>query len=78
VDLGAAHPEPGRATAVKPQPLIRALSALRASLTSARALYNAAHPRLELAFPGKKGLIRSFYWRDELKRDDAPKAETKA
>ena len=53
-------------------------NALRASLTSARAVFDAAHPRLELAFPGKKGLIRSFYWRDELKRDDAPQAETKA
>ena len=55
-----------------------AQNALRASLTTARGVYNAAHPRLELAFPGKKGLIRSFFWRDELKKDDPPEAEAEA
>ena len=44
-----------------------ATAALRASLIAGRAVFNALHPRLELAFPGKKGLIRSFYWREELK-----------
>ena len=51
-----------------------AQNALRASLTTARGVFNAAHPRLELAFPGKKGLIRSFYWRDELKTHETPEA----
>lgn len=44
-----------------------ATAALRSSLISARGVFNAVHPRLELAFPGKKRLIRSFYWREELK-----------
>ena len=45
-----------------------ATTELRASLISARGVYNAAHPRLELAFPGRKGLIRSFYWREEIRK----------
>ena len=51
-----------------------ATAALRATLGTARGVFNAAHPRLELAFPGKKGLIRSFYWRDELKTHETPEA----
>lgn len=45
-------------------------AALRASLVKARGVYNAAYPRLQVAFPGKKGLIRSFYSRPE-KGDEA-------
>ncbi|MBK9367165.1 MAG: hypothetical protein IPN01_12755 [Deltaproteobacteria bacterium] len=45
-------------------------AALRASLVKARGVYNGAYPRLQVAFPGKKGLIRSFYYRPE-KGDEA-------
>lgn len=45
-------------------------AALRASLFKARGVYNAAYPRLQVAFPGRKGLIRSFYYRPE-KGDEA-------
>lgn len=49
---------------------------LRASLIAGRAVFNSAHPRLEIAFPGKKGLIRSFYYRDRDKAEAAEEAPT--